>query len=115
MKIRGTGILRHQFFGVYGACIALEFASEGDAREALDVFGRPWRIGDKNKNILVCQFNADGVEKFKEKYHPVAFKCQRRECRGKIHEIDGVDHSIDIGSPFELVVEVPNKHQLQLF
>lgn len=115
MFVKAKGILRHQFFGSYSAVIALEFSNEGDAKDALETLVGNWKEGNKHNHILVCVVDSEGIEQFKAKYNPKCFPCEWRHCKGKVHDIDGVDHSIDVGSPFEVSIEVANKNQLKLF
>jgi len=115
------------FHGSYGCAIGLQFANEKDCDAALSqlnvgVVGvnmetGNWHKSDKHSEIAIGTLNSEQLERFKEKFKPKAKPCNSFDCKGKntIHEIDGVNHSIDYGPPFEIEFEVENPNQGKLF
>lgn len=121
--IKAEGILRHCFHGSYSAVIALEFANEDDIDASSEQFNisKPFKdIGDwkksvKHSNILLGSLNEEQIEAFKDVFKPKCVPCNSFGCKNEIHEIDGIEHSIDVGSEFEVVLEVVDKNQQKLF
>ena len=104
------------FHGQYSCAVVLDFVNAEAAAAALKVLGDGWKQ-TKLPSCLMGTFSSVQLETFKSKFNPQAKPCQRKECRGKKHEIDGLEHSIDMGPRFdiELDVVVENKDQLPLF
>lgn len=112
MQVKAKGILRHRFWGEYSAAIALEFASEEDARAALVVL-KDWAPGAKSPNVLVWTGNSEALDVCKETLTKYGADPSK---------IDSCAKSIDYGEWFEVTIPVKdesasleNKDQLGLF
>lgn len=120
MKLTAQGRLRHCFFGTYHARVVLAFDSPTDAENARVVLGASWRTSAKNPDCLYADLSSDQLNAFKDAHKPVADVCDHPSCckpigRGKNrrpappkrHEIDGCEHSVDVGPAFSVDVHIP--------
>lgn len=124
--VKADGILRHFFHGSYSCGIGLQFANEQDCDDALKQlnigevpnlrFGN-WHKSDKYPHMALGALGSEQLKAFKSKFHPKCKPCNDFDCKGenRIHEIDGVDHSVDVGPPFDVEFEVENHNQGNLF
>jgi hypothetical protein len=119
--IKATGILRHHFWGDYSAGMALQFSSEQDAADALEVLSSDWKHGQDHRDILVWCGTGRQLEEVKKIFQsrgiltikPCGWSHCEDQCAGQ--EIDSIRHSIDAGPGFELELRVSNKNQMSLF
>lgn len=114
------GRLAHHFWGDYRATVALEFASEADARDAMQALerinGGPGGLafGKTMASVIVWHGDSVGLDRLTDalvawglKVEPCAHKV-RKSKRGKLqpctchldNSIGSVAHSLDYGPPF---------------
>jgi hypothetical protein len=118
--VKGVGILCHKFYGEYSAVIAMQFADEAMAKDAIKTLGTPWKVGQKSANVLVWSGGRDALEdiklKFKESYGLKVVPCGMKHCKHqcKNAEIDNLNHSVDYGATFEIDVPIVPTEQMSL-
>lgn len=101
--IKAIGRLRHCFFGNYSARIVLQFDSEFERQKAEGVL--PAGFYFVTNTVLGWSGSSAELTRLKKLFvgwHLQVTHCARRECNGKCHEIDGLDHSIDYGPTFKI-------------
>jgi len=117
IALKGSGILRHHFWGDYHATIGIKLRDAASAEEAARVLGAPWRASGE---VVVWFGNSEALEGAKETLakHGLEVRCGYSHCKTKCKRepIDSVAHSVDVGPPFEvtIMIEAP-REQLPLF
>jgi hypothetical protein len=106
MKVEAKGMLRHRFWGVYSAAIALQFSSADDAKAALPVLGDGWKLGEKHQEILIWEGESKALDLCSDLLE--SFGADRKK-------IASIATSIDHGEWFQVTIPVENKNQLALF
>jgi hypothetical protein len=106
MKAKADGRLRHCFFGTYSAVIALGFADEYQAAQALPKLGKGWKLGEKSKKALIWQGSSEELDECTKVL--VSFGAEEKA-------IASIAHSIDYGDPFSIEVEITPQEQASLF
>ena len=101
--IKATGRLRHCFFGDYSARIALYFNSVFEREKAQAVLPPAFQF------VAGCALGWSGssselknIKRLFKGWRLEVTPCAREECNGKVHEFDGLDHSIDYGPAFTI-------------
>ncbi len=107
--VTAKGMLVHRFWGTYSAGIALEFASEAHARDALVTLGAPWKQGEKCREALVAFVESDALDDIKARFAAWGLTitpCGRKHCKHQCRDapIDNVNHSIDRGANFSVSI-----------
>lgn len=119
MRIKGQGRLRHQFHGTYSSLIAIDFGNQQECEPALSklLLVGHWQASADHPQVAIGRLTSKEVEDFKLKFQPKVTPCNAFKCTDAIHEIDGLDHSIDFGPPFtiEMEIDMENKDQMSLF
>ena len=107
MKLTAQGGLQHHFWGDYCATIGLKFDDAADAALALPKLAPknfPWEINQINPALLGVTVDSEHLKLLREQLARY----------GDVSKMDSVDHSIDYGEPFTLVIEVEDPLQIAL-
>lgn len=104
-KVKGKGLLRHQFWGAYSATIALAFNSENAASDAVKVLGKEWVIANQNSSVLLWTGNSEELNNLKDVL--ARYGADR-------DKIDSIKRSIDYGEEFYVEIPVICVEQLSL-
>ena len=120
MTVTAKGTLVHRFWGTYSAGIGLEFASEAHAEDALRTLGAPWKVATGSTRVLVVFIESEALGAIKEQFKgwgltitPCGFHHCKHQCKDS--EIDNVNHSVDRGANFEVVIPTQPVEQGDLF
>lgn len=102
--VNGRGCLRHRFWSEYSAMVGIQFSDAPSAADALRVLGPPWHQADDH---LLWTGSEEALTAMEARIAPylTVSPCGRTECRGKVHSIASLAHSIDYGPMF--TVEIP--------
>jgi hypothetical protein len=119
-KFKGIGVLRHGFYGNYVAVIGLQFENEKIAAHVLPLLGKHWRVGEKEKRVLVASVGGEDLDLVKaqlDRLGRINLPCGYYHCvhQCKNEPIDNVNHSIDMGAQFEVTIECEPIEQTSLF
>ncbi len=119
MRVQASGGLSHRFHGTYSAAVGLRLDNEREAEIVRRKLGEAWI---RKGRLLLWNGEREALEALKQQWKEDGFSltfppCGLSHCEGQCanESIDGVPHSIDVGPPFTLVLEVEDPDQGGLF
>lgn len=112
MKVKCVGRLRHHFHGDYSATVFIAPDSADDVPSIAKAFAKVYVsavISESGKGVIINCASPE-LDHLKEVLHvwgitmsPCGWKHCGKRCKAK--EIDGLEHSVDVGPQFE--VDIP--------
>lgn len=119
--VMGKGRLHHHFWGEYRCSVYLEFPDAESARDAaVSLYTHTaglWKQGpESDADVLGIFLDSESLELLKAKLEPwlQPVPCNRFGCRDAMHPIDGLEHSVDLGAPFDVLIPIVPAEQLAL-
>jgi len=105
MKVKAIGLLRHHFWGQYCATIALEFATQAHASDALRVLGDAWSQHNISDNVLMFHGAKDALSEVEKVL--IRYGADSRK-------LTSLAKSVDYGEIFQVEIPIVPKEQGKL-